>query len=453
MRRVLRAETLRGVAPPAALAIGVATLAMVFNEVETWAGRWSALAAYLRVVMIALVPLTLAAGAWQGGRDHRRRIGELLTSTSRPLWQRTSAVWGSVTAGVVTGFLLVAALCAVLVGRVATYSSGGWWWLLVVGVIALGAAAAVGLAAGMLLPWRLTAPAVGLAGYVGLGILTYVDDGRLWLSPAVNSVMDGSYLPVGDHLLQAAWFALVAVTALTLVGSRRRWPAAAPAALAVAVGVVIAGGPTDDRWQPDPVARELVCVEGDPEICTTRETEFLLDEFAVAARETLTRLDGIDNLPDRVEAVISYDDLDDGGTYTSVEQYISWAGTLRRRGAYDGALEIDLVHNVLPSAFCSRSESGQLVEELHDTALLWAGVDPRIGGYSWSMDTGGTVFESIDDGPPYSEPVDATLHDRLTGWPRAEQVAWMERYITAGRDCDLAALGALRAELESDEPR
>ncbi|MBB5790758.1 hypothetical protein [Jiangella mangrovi] len=452
MRRVLRAETFRGVAAPAALVIGAATLAMVFSEVGTWAGRWSALAAYLRVVMIVLIPLTLAAGAWQGGRDHRRRTAELLTSTSRPLWQRTTAAWGSVTAGVVAGFLLATAVCALLVGRVATYSSGGWWWLVVVGVIALGAAAAVGLAAGMLLPWRLTAPVVGLAGYFGLGILTYVDDGRLWLSPAVNAVMDGSYLPFGDHLLQAAWFALLAVAALTLVGSRRRWPAAGAAALAVAAGVVIATGPTDDRWQPDPVARELVCVDGDPEICTTRETEFLLGDFAVAARETLTRLDGIGNLPGRVEAVISYDDLDDGRVHTSVEQYISWAGTLRRSGAYGGALETDLVRNVLPSGFCADADGAELVGELHDVALLWAGVDPRADQQTVATGTGGMVVESTVDGP-HDRPLDATLHDRLTAWPRAEQVAWMECYITAGRDCDLTALAVLRAELAKGAAR
>jgi hypothetical protein len=446
MRRVVRIDLRRGIAPVAALVIGVVTLTMLFNEVETWAGRWSALAAYLRVAMIALIPLTLAAGAWQGGRDHRRRIGELLASTPRPLWQRSTATWGAVTVGVVAGFLLAAAICAVLVGRVATYSSGGWWWLVVVGVVALAAAAAVGLAAGTLLPWRLTAPVVGLVGYLGLGILTYVGDGRLWLSPAVNAVMDGSYLPVGDHLLQAAWFGLLAASALTLAGSRRRWPAAAPAALAVAVGVVIATGPTDDRWQPDPVARELVCVEGDPEICTTRETEFLLGEFAGAARETLARLDGIDALPDRVEAVISYDDLDDGHAYTSVEQYISWAGTMRRAGAYGGALETDLVHNVLPTEFCDQGESAELIDELHDVALLWAGVDPRADGYTVTMDTGGRVYES-GGVPPYAEPVDATLHDRMTAWPRDAQVAWMERYIVAGRDCDPAALAALRDEL------
>lgn len=447
MGRVVRIDLRRAIAPAAALVIGVVTLAMLFNEVETWAGRWSALAAYLRVVMIALIPLALAAGAWQGGRDQRRRIGELLASTPRPRWQRATATWGAVTVGVVAGFLLAAAFCAVLVGRIATYSSGGWWWLVVVGVVALGAATAVGLAAGTLLPWRLTAPVVGLAGYLGLGVLTYVDDGRLWLSPAVNAVMDGSYLPLGDHLLQAAWFALLAVTALTFVGSRRRWQAAAPAALAVAVGVVIATGPTDDRWQPDPVARELVCVEDDPEICTTRETEFLLDEFAVAARETLARFDGIGNLPDRVEAVINYDDLDDGRTYTSVEQYISWAGTMRRAGAYGGALEIDLVQNVLPSEFCAQSEGAELVEELHDVALLWAGVDPRTDGHTVMTEPGGIVFESEGGGPPYAEPVDATLYDRLAARPRAEQVAWMDRYITAGRDCDLTALAALRDEL------
>ncbi|SEE36527.1 hypothetical protein [Jiangella alba] len=448
MGRIVRIDLRRGVAALAALLIGGVTLAVLFNDTEMWAGRWTALAMYLRVTLIVVVPLTLAAGAWQGGRDRRRRIEDLLASTPRPRWQRTTAAWAAVATGVAGGYLAAAAILAVLVGRVATYSSGGWWWYVVVAMLALGAAAAVGYAAGTLLPWRLTAPVLGFLGYLGMGLLTYVVDGRSWLSPALNNVVDGVYLPLGDHLLQAAWFTLIGIAALTLIGSQRWWPVLAPAALAAAAGTVLASGPAHERFEPDPVAREIVCVEGDPQVCTSRETEFLLDDYVTVARETLARFDGIDGLPDRVQAVLSYDDLDDGSIYTSVGQYISWSGSLAPRAEFGSELEVDLVHNVLPGRWCDSgtdANAAELVSDLADAAMLWAGVDPASGRVA-ETDGGGHIAMT-DSRARHADPVDGALHVALTSLPRAEQLDWIERYIVAGRDCDLTALAALRDEL------
>jgi hypothetical protein len=63
-RRVLRSEVLRGTAPVAAATFAVASVAMLLNETEDWVGRWVPFAQYVRVTLIVLVPLAVAAGAW-----------------------------------------------------------------------------------------------------------------------------------------------------------------------------------------------------------------------------------------------------------------------------------------------------------------------------------------------------------------------------------------------------
>nr|WP_244161719.1 hypothetical protein [Micromonospora eburnea] len=48
---------------------------------DDWAGRWAGLANYLRVSLLILCALMIAAGAWQSGRERRRDIDELIAST------------------------------------------------------------------------------------------------------------------------------------------------------------------------------------------------------------------------------------------------------------------------------------------------------------------------------------------------------------------------------------
>ncbi|MGH8774108.1 MAG: hypothetical protein ACRDWI_02700 [Jiangellaceae bacterium] len=127
--RVLRTELLRGVAAVAAAAFAISGAAMLYNETEDWAGRWAPLAEYLRGVMLmVLVPMVVAAGAWQAGRERRRRVEELLGSTARSLWRRVVVPWAAVTLGTWLGLFLVWLSGAVLVAPVATYP-GRWWWL------------------------------------------------------------------------------------------------------------------------------------------------------------------------------------------------------------------------------------------------------------------------------------------------------------------------------------
>ncbi|MFW5899176.1 MAG: hypothetical protein ACOCUN_01765, partial [Jiangellaceae bacterium] len=177
----MRTELLRGTALTAAATMAVAGPVMLFNDSEEWAARWAPLAEYVRVLLIVLVPVAVAAGAWQAGRERRRRTGEQLATSPRPDWQPVLVAWGSVTLGTWAGLLLTWLTGATLVGPVATYAGRGWWWTLAVAYVAVAAGTALGVAAGRLIPGRLVAPLAGVLAYVGLGTLTYADTGGGWL--------------------------------------------------------------------------------------------------------------------------------------------------------------------------------------------------------------------------------------------------------------------------------
>lgn len=456
--RALRIELRRGVAPLAAAVVAVAVLATMFNETEHWVGRWAGLAGYVRVVLIVVVPVAVAAGAWQGGRERRRRIDELLASTPRPQWQRRTTVWAAACVGVIAGLLAALLVCAVLVVRVATYSGGGWWWMMLVGLVAMGAGSAVGYAVGRLVPWRITAALAGIACYVITGLLSYAEDsGRGWLLPAINDAMDGEYLEVSFHALQAVWFAALGVTALVVIAARRRWLALVPVAVAAVAGGVILTGPGDARWQEDAAALELVCVEGTPEVCTTREKEFLLDDFATASRQVLGRFEGIDGVPSRVQEPVSWTESpDEDVANIGLTSYISWRGTLASTEQYGGSLSDELIRNYLPSWYECYDDLGNEVllddevmvalSDVEIVAIRWAGGDPDAAGVETTRADGAVEYRS--GGEVWrAEPIESPGYDELITWPEDRQRDWIQRYVNAGKECAPEAVTGLLDEL------
>ncbi|MFI7659695.1 hypothetical protein ACIBTW_12500 [Micromonospora parva] len=299
MRRVLRVELRRGTAPLAAAAMFGAGVWMLAVHPDDWGGRWAGLANYLRVSMLILCALMIAAGAWQSGRERRRDIDELIASTPRPGWQPLVVTWLAVTLAGAAGVLVAFAGAAVLVARVATYSGGGWWWTLAVGVLALAAAVAVGVLVGRLVPLRAVAPIAGLATYLGLAIVIYWDGtSAAWLSPVYGGWAVYSLVPERVTALQAAW--LVTLTALLLAAAARQRRAALLAGgLAIAVAVPIIAGPGTHRLPADPAAVELVCTSSGPQVCLSRINAFLIDDVTTVVQPILERLDGIPGAPQR----------------------------------------------------------------------------------------------------------------------------------------------------------
>ncbi len=417
-RKVLRTELLRSAAPVAAMTTLVLGALMMYSLADGWSGwpgRWMPFAASIRMSFLSLAPFAVACGAWQAGRERRRRIGEQLAAAARPSWQPLVATWAAVTLGATAGLLVVMGAGAALVAPVATYAGGGWWWLLAVAALAMAAMTAVGVALGRALPFRLTAPVAAIVTYT---LLVYaVDDaGRLygaeWLTPVLSYYeAPGSMLESGVSLLQALWFTGLAGTVLALAGGRRKWFAAVPAALAAAGAVPLLGGPPYASWELDPAARELVCTQ-EQDVCVARLEAFLLDDVTEPARAFLGRLDGIPQAPTRVVPMLNTDVDLDGRAALLLSDF-----------------DVDLLGRPVDPDW--RQHFGWVLgtpcagyEQLDAVAQAWAA-------------QGAARFGGLEGNP----------QDVLLAMPENDQRAWVSAYVEATRTCDEEVLTELAEEL------
>ena len=284
----LRTELKRGVGLWASVPLVVAGVAVVLAHPRDWAGDWYGWAFYLRTMLIVFGPLVVAVAAWQGGRERRRGLNELLESTSRAPLHRMSASLASPAAWSLVAFAVVATAMGALTFSYATYGNPPF-------LLALSAAAAVlmfaalGFVIGQLVPWRVTAPLLAIATYVGLAAVSYSPDKATYLSPGVQ--LFSTDLP-------AAWwgpatlvvFLAVGLAALLVLGPRSRW--LSPVALAVAV---VAATPVvqtgRDAFTADLAAEQLTCADGAPQVCLTQRHAGQLPQVAEAVQQVLRGLD------------------------------------------------------------------------------------------------------------------------------------------------------------------
>ncbi|MFG3702309.1 hypothetical protein ACGF5C_31140 [Micromonospora sp. NPDC047620] len=417
MRRALAVELRRGTAPFAAVAMFGAGVWLLAVHPDDWGGRWAGLANYLRVSMLILCALMIAAGAWQSGRERRRDIDELMASTPRPGWQPLVVAWLAVTLAGAAGLLVAFAGAAVLVARVATYTGGGWWWTLTVGVLALGAAGAVGVLVGRLVPLRVAAPIAGLATYLGLGIVVYWDGtAAAWLSPVFGGWAVYSLVPGRVTVLQAAW--LVALTALLLAAAARQRRAALMAGgIAIAVAVPITIGPNTRRLPADPAAVEPVCTSSGPQVCLSRINAFLIDDVTTVVQPILGRLDGIPGAPrqavDHAARPAGQSIEQDGDTV--------WLNLDYQSTALGG----------LASPEHLRADFRQVTRVKCEDASGARGVDQRV----YRTDTLATDWMLDEAATPDDEPL-----TRLRALPEPAQRDWFAAYLDAADRCDIQSL-------------
>jgi hypothetical protein len=446
--RVLRTEVLRGMAPVTVAAFAAVSAAMLMNETEDWAGRWLPFAEYVRVTLIVLVPLAVAAGAWRAGREHRRRTADQLVASARPRWQPGVMAWAAVTIGMIAGSALAWGAAAAFTASVASHHNSGWLLTLAVAVAGIAAASALGLVVGRLVRNRLVAPVAGVLTYVGLGIVTYDDRWRgVMLAPSLGNAGPGtSSLATGLQLGQLGWLAALAATLLVLATARRWWLAALPGAIAVTAAVAVAAWPLDERRVPDAAASELVCTtDGGPEVCLARVNAFLLADAVPAMREQLARWDGVEGGFGRaVDATPWYDTgragVPSDTVIVSVTQLISWNARLAETNEYGFGLADDFgwAPQGLVIEACDVEWPGDEPYDAAMEAAAWWARDGELGA--------GIVFFEDDpesDDKTYEPPVVQALLER----PEAEQRAWMGRYLAAARECDETALTELAREL------
>ncbi|NED96740.1 hypothetical protein G1H11_15630 [Phytoactinopolyspora alkaliphila] len=440
-RRAFRTDLVRGVAPVAILAITGAGIATLFNDSERWAGRWGPLMEYARVIMIVLVPLAVAAAAWQAGRDRRRRTDELLGTTPRPSWQHVALGWAGVTLAAVLGLVLAWLAGVALVAPIATYSGRGWWWGLAVGALALAAASALGTAVGRLVPGRLVAPLAGIGAYVLLGIGTYSD--RLtWLTPSFSGATDGTrYLPGWVHVSQALWLAGLAAALVLLAAARHRWLAAIPALVAVTAAVPLVATDDEGRWRVDHTAMAPVCTdEGGLEVCLARVNAFLLDAAEEPVREQLARWDGVDGGFVRAVDRVSIDDAALAPERTAVLEVahlMSWNGEWSEESEHGERIETVFAQAAADLVYRNcRPYAGDVTAEPAHTSMIWAAE----AAHYWTIGETTPLGVVVEDG-------ETAPFQVLLSRPEAEQKDWLGRYLAAAHTCEPAAFDALMEEL------
>ena len=311
MSRILSIELRRSAAIGAAVSLTViGSLALYFAEGISFSTGWIQLAMTQRLYLALLWPLMLAVGAWQARREHRSKVRELFATTPRPVPQRMVPTLGAMAIAVVAGYLVMGLAGAVWIFDTAGYLPVEVFVVTAVGALALIAAAWLGLAVGRLLPSPVTAPAAGVAG---LGLLLMLPAATkpfgwlaLILSPMVEMNMPDDYATVPGKVsaAQGLWLAGLAIAAALLFASTG-WRTRVAAVLPVVVGIALAVAVIPHRNRlvtdaVDPVARELVCADGEPQVCLSRAHEKLLPEVSAPAREALAVLKKLPDAPTRV---------------------------------------------------------------------------------------------------------------------------------------------------------
>ena len=303
---------------------------------------WSPRAASLQTGVVAVFAAPVAgAAAWMGTREARRHVSDLVGVTARPRWARQLTTWAATAAWAIVGYLI----CLAVVYGVTAHQvhwGGPLWWPAAVTAAALAALAALGFAAGTLLPSRFTAPVTAIAAFfvVALSTQLIVGSQSYWnVSPIVSKPWDiGSYDGVATFypyvpdlaIAQVMFLAGVTVAVLGLLavaagpGGRRllRRPAAAVAAaglLAAATGAGLAGTGTlgshgmitipalHDAASDRPLRFTPVCSRTAIPVCLNPAYASYLPATAAALRPVLSQLAGLPGAPARVsQAAAAY---------------------------------------------------------------------------------------------------------------------------------------------------
>ncbi|GIJ19403.1 hypothetical protein [Micromonospora lutea] len=297
----------------AALGAGLITVAVgagaLYVATGRWASGWMPLAMTIREYLLLLWPLALAAGAWQGRREHRAKVGELFATTARPRAQRMLPVLGAMAVTLAVAYLLVTVAGLGWIVTTAQHVPAlNFTVVTIVGALSLIGAVWLGLGIGRMLPALVTAPVLAVAGVllVFLSIVRTPD----WLAAAISPVHGTApfhdFQTIDNRVSGALAISMVALAATGLLlfvagGWRARTAALVPVLLGFTVAVAVV--PRDEdvlNWPVDPVARELVCTDDTPTVCVSRLHANVLEALTPLAREGLTALA---KLPDAPTAV------------------------------------------------------------------------------------------------------------------------------------------------------
>ena len=228
-----------------------------YRKIMTPPPLWSLRASSLQTGAVAVFTAPVAgAAAWMGTREARRHVADLAGATAVPRWARQLATWAATTAWAIVGYL---ACLAAVYGVTAhqAHWGGPLWWPAAVPAATLAAVAALGFAAGTLLPSRFTAPVVAIAAFftVGLSTQLIVGSQSYWnVSPIVSHPWDigaydgvATFYPYVPDLAMAQLMFLTGITVavlglLAVAAGSGGWRRLARPATAVTVAGLVAAG-------------------------------------------------------------------------------------------------------------------------------------------------------------------------------------------------------------------
>ncbi|MBP2324654.1 hypothetical protein JOF56_005039 [Kibdelosporangium banguiense] len=276
---------------------------------EDWTEEWTNLARWLRYHLMLLWPVALAAGAWQGRRDHRSKMDELLATVPRPAVLRVLPPVLAMCIGLVGAYLVLFLVGAVQVIGNTSFNDFGWVPILLVGFLSLIAGALVGMGIGRVLPFVLTAPVLGVAGLVAMVVTSIGSPGTgsniagsvsqqvALLGPALENARNAfDTIATMVSVLQMVWFVALGLTGFALFalsgfsGRQARLLAPLPVIVGAAIVLPLLPSRPDQVVIRDTEAVALVCAPGAPRVCVSRLHEDQLDELATPAREVLAAL-------------------------------------------------------------------------------------------------------------------------------------------------------------------
>lgn len=411
---------------------------LLWSKGADWGARWNELGFAARDYMIVIAPLCLMLGVWSGGRLRRSDGTELLASTRRSAFARTSSEVVALALALYVGLLLGVASVAwsiVLIGGYGTWAVVGY----LAGAFPTTLAyAAVGYLLGRVFTWRVAAPVAGVLTYAGLGFVVWNDDrwailtGGGWLGGTDGSPFDSQALVWSIlYLLVAATLALALGSAERRTASSRAWAATALAGSLALAGLVPASAAAASRDLPDRARTEadVVCTTDDgPRVCVPIEDRHLLAPMTVRAREVLARFRGIAGAPtwagprnlDSPPGPDTRLDVDAGGT-------TPWGGPDRRWG---GSMYVDVFSFVSPYRYnCPADDFGNLAGDA-DGEIFMTRSD-LVAVFVSTDDT--FAEEGLEAGSPQARFQDSS---------DAQRRDFAGRVIAAARTCDLRAVTA-----------
>ncbi|RSM86000.1 hypothetical protein DMH04_15105 [Kibdelosporangium aridum] len=279
---------------------------------DAWTEEWSMLAIWQRWLLNTLWPLALGAGAWQGRRDRRAKMDELLSTMPKSAFVRAMPAVVAMCVCATVAYLAIFLVGAIQVIGNASYHHIGWLPIMLVGILSMIAAVLFGMGIGRVLPYILTAPIVAVLAFVATTLAlvgtpetksaldSVISHQLATLTPVLDAKQDAFVLVATRvEVAQSLWFLGLTVTGFGLLTFvKRKALALIPAVVAVAIALPLLPSSRAELYEQDALAAALVCED---RVCVSRLHQDHLHEVIAPARQALDQLAKLPGGPTTVE--------------------------------------------------------------------------------------------------------------------------------------------------------